>query len=172
MNVGEMGNFISYAFAPASVVAPLGTVSCIYQPCTYVSTPESQILVRSHCQLLLCTLLAWRTLSQGMIGPSLKKKRSQEVTIPQIDLLGILIAIIGAVTVVLASNASDSRLGPDELLTAVSQTSFIVYSSMYVAGAILLATLSEGSIGRTWVFVDIGLCALFGLFCHCITFNC
>jgi hypothetical protein len=38
MNVGETGNFISYAFAPASVVAPLGTVSCIYQPCTYVST--------------------------------------------------------------------------------------------------------------------------------------
>lgn len=27
MNVGEIGNFISYAFAPASVVAPLGTVS-------------------------------------------------------------------------------------------------------------------------------------------------
>ena len=29
MNVGEVGNFISYAFAPASVVAPLGTVSYI-----------------------------------------------------------------------------------------------------------------------------------------------
>ena len=100
-----------------------------------------------------------------------KKKRSQEVTIPQIDLLGILIAIIGAVTVVLASNASDSRLGPDELLKAISQTSFIVYSSIYVAGAILLATLSEGSFGRTWVFVDIGLCALFGLFCYLIIFN-
>lgn len=27
MNVGEIGNFISYAWAPASVVAPLGTVS-------------------------------------------------------------------------------------------------------------------------------------------------
>lgn len=26
MNIGEIGNFISYAFAPASVVAPLGTV--------------------------------------------------------------------------------------------------------------------------------------------------
>ena len=26
MNLGEMGNFISYGFAPASVVAPLGTV--------------------------------------------------------------------------------------------------------------------------------------------------
>ena len=27
MNLGETGNFISYAFAPASMVAPLGTVS-------------------------------------------------------------------------------------------------------------------------------------------------
>jgi hypothetical protein len=26
MNVGEGGNFISYGFAPASIVAPLGTV--------------------------------------------------------------------------------------------------------------------------------------------------
>ena len=38
MNVGETGNFISYAFAPASVVAPLGTVSCIHQRCVYVSS--------------------------------------------------------------------------------------------------------------------------------------
>jgi hypothetical protein len=30
MNVGETGNFISYAFAPASVVAPLGTVVTFY----------------------------------------------------------------------------------------------------------------------------------------------
>lgn len=57
MNVGEMGNFISYAFAPASVVAPLGTVSCIYQPCICLNS-ESRILVCSHCQLLLCAFLA------------------------------------------------------------------------------------------------------------------
>jgi magnesium transporter len=37
MNIGETGNFISYAFAPASVVAPLGTVSRIHQSCTYVT---------------------------------------------------------------------------------------------------------------------------------------
>lgn len=85
------------------------------------------------------------------------------MTVPQLDLIGVIIAIIGAVTVVLASDASDTRLGPDELLQAISQTPFTVYSSIYIAGAFLLATLSEGSIGRTWVFVDIGLCALFGL---------
>jgi hypothetical protein len=33
---------------------------------------------------------------------------------------------------------------------------------MYVVGAVVLALLSKGSIGRQWVFVDVGLCALFG----------
>jgi hypothetical protein len=81
----------------------------------------------------------------------------------QRDLLGILIAIIGAVTVVLASNASDVRLDPDALVRAICQTPFIIYSCIYICGAIILATLSHGNIGRQWVFVDVGLCALFGV---------
>jgi hypothetical protein len=32
MNIGEAGNFISYAYAPASAVAPLGTVHSIIYP--------------------------------------------------------------------------------------------------------------------------------------------
>ena len=71
--------------------------------------------------------------------------------------------MIGAVTVVLASNASDTRLDPEGLIRAISQIPFIIYSGVYIIGAIVLATLSEGSIGRNWVFVDIGICALFGL---------
>jgi hypothetical protein len=31
-----------------------------------------------------------------------------------------------------------------------------------MVGAVVLALLSKGSIGRQWVFVDVGLCALFG----------
>ncbi|KAJ7047522.1 DUF803-domain-containing protein [Mycena alexandri] len=126
MNVGELGNFISYAWAPASVVAPLGTfalmANCVFAPV--------------------------------MLGERFRKR----------DFLGIFIAIIGAVTVVLSSNASDTRLDPDALLVAISQTPFIVYTCVYVVGIIVLSILSEGSIGRQWVFVDIGLCALFGGF--------
>jgi hypothetical protein len=80
----------------------------------------------------------------------------------QIDLLGIFIALVGAVTVVLSSNTSNSRLGPDALIRAISQRPFIIYSCAYVAGAVTLATLSEGQMGKSWVFVDVGLCALFG----------
>jgi hypothetical protein len=79
------------------------------------------------------------------------------------DLVGIFIAIIGAVTVVLSANTSDVRLDPDALVHAISQRSFIVFSCVYIVGAIFLAALSEGKTSRDWVFVDVGLCALFGV---------
>ncbi|KAJ7068124.1 DUF803-domain-containing protein [Mycena amicta] len=126
MNVGEMGNFISYAWAPASVVAPLGTfalmANCVFAPV--------------------------------MLGERFRKR----------DILGILIAVVGAVTVVLASNASDTRLDPDALLAAISQVPFLIYSCVYAVGIGVLSVLSEGRVGRQSVFVDVGLCALFGGF--------
>jgi len=82
----------------------------------------------------------------------------------QRDLFGVIIAIIGAVTVVLASNPSDIGLDSDALLRAIASTPFIAYSCVYIAGAIFLATLSEGEVGKSFVFVDVGLCALFGGF--------
>ena len=78
------------------------------------------------------------------------------------DFLGILIAIIGAVTVVLSANTSDTRLGPDELIHAITQRPFIVYAVVYVVGAILLSGLSESAAGKRHVYIDVGLCALFG----------
>ncbi|KAG6890894.1 hypothetical protein C0995_000851 [Termitomyces sp. Mi166 len=126
MNVGETGNFISYAWAPASIVAPLGTfalmANCVFAPL--------------------------------LLGEHFRKR----------DLIGILIAIIGAVTVVLATNASNTRLDPNALLEAICQTPFIIYSCIYLAGAVVLGALSHSGVGRRWVFIDVGLCALFGGF--------
>ncbi|KAJ7638641.1 DUF803-domain-containing protein [Roridomyces roridus] len=125
MNIGEMGNFISYAWAPASVVAPLGTfalmANCVFAPL--------------------------------MLGEKFRKR----------DIFGIMIAVVGAVTVVLASNASDTRLDPDALLKAITRTPFLIYSGTYIIGICILAFLSE-TIGKQSVFVDVGLCALFGGF--------
>ncbi|KAG1715953.1 hypothetical protein ID866_1242 [Astraeus odoratus] len=109
MNVGETGNFISYAFAPASVVAPLGTR----------------------------------------------------------DLLGILLAVVGASTVVLSSPSSDGAtppLTPSALLEAITQRSFVIFSIVYAVCAIILGGLSEGPVGKRIVVVDVGLCAIFGGF--------
>ncbi|KAF9651280.1 DUF803-domain-containing protein, partial [Thelephora ganbajun] len=126
MNVGELGNFISYAFAPASVVAPLGTSALI-----------------ANC----------------FFAPLLLKERFRRV-----EFLGIFISILGAVTVVLSTNTSDTRLDRDALMEAVTQKPFIIYSIVYVVGAFILTGLSASHHGRDWVFVDVGLCALFGGF--------
>jgi hypothetical protein len=70
--------------------------------------------------------------------------------------------MIGAITLVLSSNTSDTRLSPEELFKAVSQQAFLIFSAIYVVCASILMGLSEGSAGRRWVIVDVGLCALFG----------
>ncbi|PCH41331.1 DUF803-domain-containing protein [Wolfiporia cocos MD-104 SS10] len=126
MNLGELGNFVSYAFAPASVVAPLGTFALI-----------------ANC----------------IFAPFILKERFRKR-----DFLGIIMAIVGAITVVLSANPSDVRLNPEGLIHAIMQRAFIVYAAIYAAGAIILSYLSEGDSGKRWVYVDIGLCALFGGF--------
>ncbi|KIJ70251.1 hypothetical protein HYDPIDRAFT_77939 [Hydnomerulius pinastri MD-312] len=129
MNVGETGNFISYAFAPASVVAPLGTFALV-----------------ANC----------------FFAPLMLKERFR----PR-DLFGILLAIIGATTVVLSTPSSDGApptLTPEALIRAITQRSFIIFSIVYLVSAVILAGLSEGSIGRRIVVVDVGLCAIFGGF--------
>ena len=113
--------------------------------------------------MLLCPSFAWRTLQKSKyLFASFNHPIFTNV--PQRDLLGVIIAIIGAVTVVLASNVSEARLDSDALLRAILSTPFVVYSCVYLVGVLCLATLSEGTIGKTFVFVDVGLCALFGGF--------
>ncbi|KAJ3781181.1 hypothetical protein GGU10DRAFT_336575 [Lentinula aff. detonsa] len=102
------GNFISYAWAPASIVALLGTFALV-----------------ANC----------------LFSPLIQGERFRKR-----DIFGITIAIIGAVTVVLSSNAS-GRLNPAALVRAISQTPFIVYTCIYV-GAMILASLSQSSYGQ------------------------
>ncbi|EPQ59360.1 DUF803-domain-containing protein [Gloeophyllum trabeum ATCC 11539] len=126
MNVGEIGNFISYAFAPASVVAPLGTFALI-----------------ANCAF----------------APLLLHERFRKR-----EIFGVLVAIVGAITVVFSSNTSDTKLDPHGLIEAICQQAFITYAIVYLVGMVILSGLSRGELGRRYVFIDVGLCALFGGF--------
>ncbi|KAL5508027.1 hypothetical protein ACEPAH_5645 [Sanghuangporus vaninii] len=126
MAIGEMGNFISYGFAPASVVAPLGTFALI-----------------ANC----------------FFAPLMLKERFRKR-----DLLGMLLAILGAITVVLSASSSDRRLDPDALIHAITQRPFLVLAAIYAGGAAFLVSLSSQRLGQEHVWVDVGACALFGGF--------
>ncbi|PWZ01560.1 DUF803-domain-containing protein [Testicularia cyperi] len=126
MTLGEGGNFLSYGFAPASLVAPLGAVAL---------------------------------LSNVIISPILLQERFRPV-----DIGGILLAIIGAVTVVFSSKQNDVRLGPDGLLHAIKRIDFVIYASVMAGCGSFLAVLSRTSWADRLVLIDIGTCAIFGGF--------
>jgi len=75
MGIGEAGNFLSYGFAPASVIAPLGTVAlvanCVFAPV--------------------------------VLGESFTRR----------NVLGMALAILGAVTVVWSSRDDNKRVSSD-----------------------------------------------------------
>lgn len=99
------------------------------------------------------------------------------------ELVGVALAILGAVTVVYASNDTNprvrrgvsiqcslhrsiglmSQLDPAQLVAALRETPFIVYTVLNIALALLLIILSRSPrLGGRWIGIDVGVCALFG----------
>ncbi|ORY34603.1 magnesium transporter NIPA-domain-containing protein [Naematelia encephala] len=125
ITIGEGGNFLSYGFAPASVVAPLGTVALV-----------------ANC----------------IFAPLILKERFHLR-----ELFGMVLAILGAVTVVWASNDSNPRLDPPGLVNAMKQIPFIVYTILNLAILPVLILLSRSpQWGGRFIGIDVGICALFG----------
>ncbi|CAG8441856.1 6485_t:CDS:2 [Ambispora leptoticha] len=123
MITGEVGNFIAYAFAPASLVAPLGTIALI---------------------------------SNVILAPIMLKE-----TFRKQDLLGIVIAIFGAIVVVINSKADEVKLDPAAIIAALSKTNSLIYFAITISLIFFLMSISD-EIGPRFIFVDLSLVALFG----------
>lgn len=123
MALGETGNFLAYAFAPASVVATLGTTGLI---------------------------------ANVFFAPLIFKERFRKI-----DLLGVVVAITGGIVVVLSAQAEQPKLSPDQIIQAISQTSFLIY---FVLTMLTLGTLVYLSprYGEQYILIDLGCVALCG----------
>ncbi|ORX82953.1 DUF803-domain-containing protein [Basidiobolus meristosporus CBS 931.73] len=125
MTSGECGNFLAYGFAPASVVAPLGTVALI---------------------------------SNTIVAPLVLNERFRRR-----DLMGIMLAIVGAFIVVASSSHEEVQLTHELLKKALLQTQFIVYFLITSTLIIFMIPLSD-RIGEKSILIDLGLVALFGAY--------
>lgn len=123
MTIGELGNFLAYGFAPASIVSPLGVVALI-----------------SNC----------------VIAPIMLKEQFRLR-----DFWGVVVAVAGAVTVVLSAKQEEKKFGPHEVWGAITTTEFEVYMGVTV---LLIGVLMWASprYGRKTILVDLGLVGLFG----------
>lgn len=126
ITIGEMGNFLAYGFAPASIVSPLGVVALI-----------------SNC----------------VIAPILFKE-----VFRQRDFWGVVIAIAGAVTVVLSAHQKETKLAPHDVWDAITTMEFELY---FVVSCVLIVLLMWASprYGNRTVLIDLGLVGLFGMPC-------
>lgn len=124
MCLGEVGNFLAYGFAPASIVSPLGVVAMI-----------------SNC----------------VIAPCLLKEKFRKR-----DFWGVLVAIAGAVVVVLSAKSSEEKIGPHDIWVMITRWEFELYLGISAALIIGLMWASRKYGSRT-ILIDVGLVALFGM---------
>ncbi|KXJ94383.1 magnesium transporter NIPA-domain-containing protein [Microdochium bolleyi] len=123
MTVGEMGNFLAYGFAPASIVSPLGVVALI-----------------SNC-----------VIAPIFFGEQFRGR----------DFWGVVIAVLGAVTVVLSAKTEETKLEPHDVWDAITTTEFEVYLGVTVFFIVVLMWASPRYGNRT-ILIDLGLVGLFG----------
>ncbi|KAI1393856.1 DUF803-domain-containing protein [Hypoxylon trugodes] len=123
MTIGEMGNFLAYGFAPASIVSPLGVVALI-----------------SNC-----------IIAPMFFGEEFRKR----------DFWGVVIAVAGAVTVVLSAKQEETKLDPHDVWDAITTLEFEVYMGISIFLIILLMWASPRYGNRT-ILIDLGLVGLFG----------
>ncbi|KAI1375951.1 DUF803-domain-containing protein [Hypoxylon crocopeplum] len=123
MTVGEMGNFLAYGFAPASIVSPLGVVALI-----------------SNC-----------VIAPIFFGEVFRTR----------DFWGVVIAVAGAVTVVLSAKQEETKLDPHDVWDAITSMEFEIYMGISISLIIVLMWASPRYGNRT-ILIDLGLVGLFG----------
>lgn len=123
ITLGEMGNFLAYGFAPASIVSPLGVVALV-----------------SNC----------------IIAPVMFHEKFR-----QRDFWGVVVAVAGAITVVLSAKQEETKLNPHDVWDAITTLEFEVYLGVTI---LLISFLMWASTryGKHTILIDLGLVGLFG----------
>ena len=95
-------------------------------------------------------------ISNCVIAPCLLKEKFRKR-----DLWGVLVAIAGAVVVVLSARSSEEKIGPGEIWAMITRWEFELYLGLTIALIIGLMWASF-SYGSRSILIDVGLVALFG----------
>ena len=95
-------------------------------------------------------------ISNCIIAPVLLKERFR-----QRDFWGVLIAIAGAVTIVLSAKNSETKMGPRDVWAAITRWEFETYLGI-TATLIILLMWASGRYGERTILIDLGLVGLFG----------
>ncbi|OJD14567.1 hypothetical protein AJ78_05085 [Emergomyces pasteurianus Ep9510] len=77
------------------------------------------------------------------------------------DLLGVLVSVAGAVTIVFSAKTSETKIGPGEIWGMISTWEFELYLGLTIVLILGLMWASQ-KYGRKSILIDLGLVGLFG----------
>lgn len=95
-------------------------------------------------------------ISNCVIAPIMLKERFRVR-----DFWGVVVAVAGAVTVVLSAKQQEKKLGPHEILGAITTLEFEVYMAITIVLIVILMWASP-RYGSNTILIDLGLVGLFG----------
>lgn len=95
-------------------------------------------------------------ISNCVIAPCLLKEKFRKR-----DFWGVLVAIAGAVVVVLSAKSSEEKLGPEEIWRMITRWEFELYLGLTIA-LIFGLMWASSQYGSRSILIDVGLVALFG----------
>ncbi|OJD20715.1 hypothetical protein ACJ73_07950 [Blastomyces percursus] len=95
-------------------------------------------------------------ISNCLIAPFMLKE-----TFRRRDLIGVLVSIAGAVTIVLSAKTSETKIGPGEIWGMITRWEFVLYLGLTIALIFGLMWASQ-KYGRQSILIDLGLVGLFG----------
>ena len=94
--------------------------------------------------------------SNCIIAPCLLKERFR-----QRDFWGVLVAVGGAVTVVLSAKEGEIKMGPDDVWKAITRWEFELYLGITL-GMIVALSWASNKYGDRTIMIDLGLVGLYG----------
>ncbi|KFY11034.1 hypothetical protein V492_04714 [Pseudogymnoascus sp. VKM F-4246] len=97
-------------------------------------------------------------ISNCVIAPILLKERFRLR-----DFWGVVVSVLGAVTVVLSAEQEEKKLGPHEVIGAITTMEFEIYMAVTIGVMFALAWASP-KYGSKTILIDLGLVALFGAY--------
>jgi hypothetical protein len=95
-------------------------------------------------------------ISNCVIAPIMLKERFRVR-----DFWGVVVAVAGAVTVVLSAKQQEKKLGPHEILGAITTLEFEIYMAITIVLIVILMWASP-RYGSNTILIDLGLVGLFG----------
>ncbi|KAL8926092.1 MAG: hypothetical protein Q9172_001920, partial [Xanthocarpia lactea] len=166
----SMRNSFSSESSSQSTVKPLGKTTTREDNRTYLSSPYwwigivlmtigegGNFLAYGFAPASIVSPLGVVALvSNCIIAPCLLKERFR-----QKDLWGVLVAVAGAVVVVLSAKNSETKMGPHHIWLAITRWEFELYLCI-TAALIIILTWASGRYGDKSILIDLGLVGLFG----------